>query len=83
MPMVTQGPWQRVGMTQHRLIPTAENRIHRGKCWEHRARGAAFDREGWHVPTRLGWGVHFLGMRTGSIPSTPSLLPDPFPQHEP
>ena len=80
--MVTQGPWQRVEMTQHRLIPTAENRVHRGKCWEHWARGAAFDCEGWHVPTRLGWSALWVGGQ-GQCPQPLGSSPVPRLQHEP
>lgn len=55
MLLVTQGPWQRVGVTQRRFIPTAENRVHRGKCWEPRVGALPLTlTAGWRVPTRLG-----------------------------
>lgn len=81
--MVTQGPQQRVGMTQFRLIPTAENKAHHEKHWKCPAGGAPFGYEGWRVTGMSVMVCISQVTRTGSSSQSYRSSPDPLFQCEP
>ena len=81
--MVTQGPQQRVGMTQCRLIPPAENKAHHVKHWKCRAGGAPFGYKGWRVTGLSVMVCISQATRTRSSSQSYRSSPDPLLQHEP